>query len=449
MANVPASIEAEEALLGSILLYPQTQTLVFDEALQISDFFDEKHKKIYDAISQLQKQQNPIDAQSVITRLSDTQKLDKAGGMEYIFHLTDVAISSSNSAYYLTLIKEKSLLRKMIEVCENIREKCYQQQYSPLDVLNEAETKITEVSRERKTTEFISSKQAISQVIERINELQSSKQITGVPSGFKYIDKVTNGFQNGDLVIVAARPSVGKTAFALNIASKSATIFKKKVAVFSLEMPAIHLAMRMLAAKASVDSEKIRTGKNISNQDWAKIDRATKDLSTASIYMDDSSVIKVNDVFAKCSKLKESNGLDLIIIDYLQLIAPSTSHGDNRQQEVSEISRSLKQLARELNVPVIALSQLSRSVEKGEKGKYPVLSDLRESGAIEQDADLVMFLHRDKAANENEDGTRKDTQDIKVLIAKHRNGALANIDLAFQSKYNQFIDKEKVEGEDE
>ncbi|MGN1399246.1 MAG: replicative DNA helicase [Erysipelotrichaceae bacterium] len=451
MANVPASIEAEEALLGSILLYPQTQRLVYDEGLTVSEFFDGKHRKIYDAILSLNQQQKPIDAQSVITRLSDTQTLDMVGGTEYIFHLTDVAISSTNSAYYLSTIKEKALLRKLIEVCENIKDKCYQQQYSPLDVLNEAESKITEVSRERKTTEFISGKQAIKQVIDRINQLQNTKDLTGIASGFKYIDKITNGFQNGDLIIVAARPSVGKTAFALNVASNVATVSGKKVAIFSLEMPAIHLGSRMLSAKASVDSEKIRTGKNITNQEWVNIDRAINAFSNSSIYMDDSSVIKVNDIFAKCRKLKENEGLDLIIIDYLQLIAPSTSRGDNRQQEVSDISRALKQLARELNVPVMALSQLSRSAEKGggEKGKTPVLSDLRESGAIEQDADVVMFLHRDKAANENEDGTRKETQEIRVIIAKHRNGALGSVDLAFQSKFNRFLNKEKVEGEDE
>lgn len=444
MANVPASIESEAALLGSILLYPQTVQKVFDENLLVSDFFDERHKKIFSAILSLQAENKPVELQSVITRLSDKQDLDKVGGTNYLLYLTDVAISAENSSYFLSTIKEKALLRKMIEVCEDIKLKCYEQQYAAFDVLNEAESKITSVSRERKTTEFKKSKETFDEVIQQINLLQSSKSITGVPSGFKYIDSVTNGFQNGDLIIVAARPSVGKTAFALNVAANASTIYGKTVAIFSLEMPAVHLAMRMLSAKSSVESEKIRTGKNITNSDWTKIDEAISKFRRANMYMDDSSVIKVNDIFAKCRKLQQENGLDLIIIDYLQLVSPSVSRGDNRQQEVSEISRSLKQLARELSVPVIALSQLSRSVEKGEKGKYPQLSDLRESGAIEQDADVVMFLHRDKEKNENEDGTRKDTQDIKVIIAKHRNGALANIDLAFESKYNLFINKEKV-----
>ncbi|MDO4378196.1 MAG: replicative DNA helicase [Erysipelotrichia bacterium] len=448
-ANVPASIEAEQALLGSMFLYPQTIELAFDEDLQPSDFFNKENRQIYQVILELRKENKPIDVNMVITRLTDLQQLDAVGGAEYILHLTDVAISGSNSEYYLSNIKEKSLLRKLIEVCENIRVKCYEGQYAPLDVLNEAESLVTKISRERKTGEFVNSKDAFAEVIQRINYLQTHQEITGVPSGYTYLDQVTNGFQNSDLIIIAARPSVGKTAFALNIAVNAATRADKTIAVFSLEMPVIQLAMRMLAAKASVESDKLRTGKYITNQDWAKIDEAIDKLGKANIYMDDSSSTKINDIFAKCRKLKQENGLDMIIIDYLQLVTPSVNRGDNRQQEVAEISRALKQLARELNVPVIALSQLNRSVERGERGKYPQLSDLRESGAIEQDADIVMFLHRDNEKNQNEDGTRKDIQDIKVIIAKHRNGGLANIDLAFDSKFNAFYTKQYSGDENE
>ncbi len=444
-ANVPASIEAEQALLGSMFLYPQTVQLAFDEGLQVSDFFDEQNKRIYSTILALQNENKPIEVNSVITRLSDLQQLDSVGGTEYILHLTDVAISGSNSEYYLSTLKEKALLRKMIEVCEQIRVKCYEGQYAPYDVLNEAESLITQISRERKTTELTKSQDAFNELINRINYLQEHQQMTGVPSGFTYIDKVTNGFQPGDLIIVAARPSVGKTAYALNLAANAAVKYSKKVAIFSLEMPVIHLAMRMLSATANVESEKIRTGKYISNKDWAQIDEAVTKLKNAQLFMDDSSAIKMNEIFAKCRKQQQETGLDMIIIDYLQLVTPSVSRGDNRQQEVSEISRSLKQLARELKVPVIALSQLSRSVEKGEKGKLPQLSDLRESGAIEQDADVVMFLHRDSKENFNEDGSRKDDQTIKVIIAKHRNGSLANIDLAFDSRYNAFYTKKMGE----
>lgn len=447
--SVPASIEAEQALLGSMFLYPQTVQLAFDEGLQVSDFFDEQNKRIYSTILALQNENKPIEVNSVITRLSDLQQLDSIGGAEYILHLSDVAISGSNSEYYLSILKEKALLRKMIEVCEKIRVKCYEGQYAPFDVLNEAETLITQISRERKTTELTKSQDAFNELINRINYLQENQQMTGVPSGFQYIDKITNGFQQGDLVIIAARPSVGKTAFALNLAVNASVRFSKKIAIFSLEMPVIHLAMRMLSATASVDSEKIRTGKYISNQDWAKIDEAVGKLKNAQLFMDDSSAIKINEIFAKCRKQQQETGLDMIIIDYLQLVTPSVSRGDNRQQEVSEISRSLKQLARELKVPVIALSQLSRSVEKGEKGKLPQLSDLRESGAIEQDADVVMFLHRDNKDNFNEDGSRKEDQTIKVIIAKHRNGSLANIDLAFESKYNAFYTKQNTGEENE
>lgn len=446
--KAPASIEAEQALLGSMFLYPQTVQLAFDENLLVGDFFAEENRKIYQVILNLQNENKPIDTNTVITRLTDLHQLDEVGGAEYILHLTDVAISGSNSEYYLANIKEKSLLRKLIEVCENIRVKCYEGQYAPFDVLNEAESLITKISRERKTTEFVDSNAAFNEVIQRINYLQTHQEMTGVPSGYTYIDRTTNGFQNGDLIIIAARPSVGKTAFALNLAVNAATRASKSIAIFSLEMPVIQLATRMLAAKASVESDKLRTGKYISNQDWAKIDEAVNKLEKAQLYMDDSSSIKINDIFAKCRKLKQDNGLDMIIVDYLQLVSPSVSRGDNRQQEVAEISRALKQLARELQVPVIALSQLSRSVEKGGE-KYPQLSDLRESGAIEQDADIVMFLHRDSKENQNEDGSRKEVQTIKVIIAKHRNGALANIDLAFDSKYNAFYTKQNSGDENE
>ena len=435
--SAPASIEAEQALLGSMFLYPETFRLAFEENLQPSDFFSDSNRKIYQVIVSLNEEKKPTDVASVITRLTDLQQLDNIGGVDYIMHLTDVAITSANSAYYITSIQEKALLRKLIEVSENIKKKSYEDQYNAADVLNEAESMILKVSRDRKTTEFKTSKDAFDEVIANIMKLQKTGGMTGVPSGYKYLDNNTNGFQNGDLIIVAARPSVGKTAFALNIASNAAVTYNKTIALFSLEMPVLHLTNRMLSAKSGVDSDKIRTGRYLLNSDWARIDEAKGKLEKAKLYMDDSSSIKVNDIFSKCRKLKETDGLDMVIVDYLQLIQPSTSKSDNRQQEVSEISRSLKQMARELDVPVIALSQLSRAVES--KDRDPQLSDLRESGAIEQDADVVIFLHREKKATEeeNEDDNQRV---IKVIIAKHRNGSIGSIELAFDNATNAFID---------
>lgn len=445
--QVPASIDAEEALLGSIILYADALRLAYEENVTPADFYVEANRKIYQIIQSLQSENKPVDSTSLITRLADLQQLNSVGGADYISHLTDMAISATNSEYYIEIIKEKSLLRKLIEVTDRIKKKTFEGQYDALDVLNEAESEILKVSRERKTTDFKTSKETFNEAIKQINYLSQHKGMTGVPSGYEYLDKMTNGFQKGDLIILAARPSVGKTAFALNVASNAATRYDKTIALFSLEMPAIQLANRMLSAKSTVDSDKIRKGSGLSNDDWGKLDIAKNTLEKAKIYIDDSSVIKVNDIFAKCRKLQADEGLDMIIIDYLQLIAPSTSsRSDNRQNEVSEISRSLKSMARELNVPVIALSQLSRNVER-DKSRGPQLSDLRESGAIEQDADIVMFLNRGKEAEENSE-VRNSLNDIQVIIAKHRNGAIGNLVLAFDSKTNAFYTKEFNQNEE-
>jgi replicative DNA helicase len=436
--QVPASIEAEQALLGSLLLYPQTADLVYEEGLEPDDFFAEKNRRIFQEIQQLYKERKPIDVTTLITRLTDKQLLSSVGGAEYFGYLTDVAISSTNSDYYISIIQQKSLLRKMIEVTEGIRIKCMEEQYDPLTVLNEAESKIMEISRRRRTSDFTGSKETFDEVIKRLNEVAQNKSMTGVPSGYEHLDNITNGFQKGNLIILAARPSVGKTALALNIASNAACQ-NRTVALFSLEMPCVDLGNRMLSAKSTVDSNKIRTGRYLSNDDWAKIDEAKGILEKMPLYLDDSTGIKVNDIMAKCRKLQSEHGLDLIIIDYLQLVTANVTHADNRQQDVAEIARGLKQLARELDVPVIALSQLSRNVEQ--RDREPILSDLRESGAIEQDADIVMFIHRPKK-KDDEQQEENDYTDLKIIIAKHRNGPIGSIWLAFDNKTNAFYTKE-------
>ena len=435
--QVPASIEAEQALLGSLLLYPQTADLVYEEGIQPEDFFADKNKRIFREIQQLYNEKKPIDVTTLITRLTDKQQLDSVGGAEYFSYLTDVAISSTNSDYYISIIQEKSLLRKMIEVTEGIRIKCMEEQYDPLSVLNEAESKISEISRSRKTSAFTSSKETFDDVIKRLNQVSQTGEMTGVPSGYDHLDNITNGFQKGNLIILAARPSVGKTALALNIAT-NVSCRNKTVALFSLEMPYIDLGNRILASKSTVDSNKIRTGRYLSNDDWAKIDEAKSIMEKAPLYIDDSTGIKVNDIMAKCRKLQSEHGLDLIIVDYLQLISATNVHADNRQQDVAEIARGLKQMARELDVPVIALSQLSRNVEQ--RDREPILSDLRESGAIEQDADIVMFIHRPKKKDDEQE--TPGITDLKIILAKNRNGTIGQFWLAFDNKTNAFYTKE-------
>ncbi|MGI6608020.1 MAG: replicative DNA helicase [Erysipelotrichaceae bacterium] len=447
--KVPASVDTEEALLGSLFLYPETFRLAFEENLVSGDFFVPANKKIYQVMLDLNHEEKPVDVATVVTRLQDIQELNSVGGVDYIMHLTDLAISSANSRHYITNLKEKSLLRRLIEVSERIKQRSYQGQHDPIDVLNEAESLILSVSRDRKTTEFKNSKETFDELIERINELKDKSGLTGVASGFGFLDNITNGFQKGDLIIIAARPSVGKTAFALNIASETATKYDSTVALFSLEMPAIHLAMRMMAANSSVEISKLRKGRGIENDEWGRIDVAKNRLEKAKIFIDDSPTIKVNEIFAKCRKLKDNQKLDLIIIDYLQLIAPSVSKGDNRQLEVSEISRSLKQMARELEVPVIALSQLSRTVEKGKDRRRPILSDLRESGAIEQDADIVMFLHQAKEKENNKSSSKEKEREIELIIAKHRNGPTGSLLFSFETPINRFYAKMRTNIEEE
>lgn len=450
--NIPHSSDAEQALLGLMLSYSETVSRAYEESLQPSDFFIDANKRVFHSISKLYDERKPIDLTSVITRLSERSELDLVGGADYIMKLSDLAVSNVNAEYYINTIKEKALLRKLMDVSEQIKNRCVEGQENPYDVLNDAESLISKVSRERKTTDFIPSEVVMEQAINQIINLSKTKGLTGVISGFTYLDRMTNGFQKSDLIILAARPSVGKTAFALNVAVNAALKGKNSVAVFALEMPAIQLANRMLAATAKVDSNKIRTGQFLDNEEWGRIDQAREQLAEAKIYIDDSSVIKVNDIFAKCRKLQAEAGLDLVIIDYLQLISGSSSNRQSsREQEVSEISRALKQMARELNVPVIALSQLSRKVE--DAARDPNLSDLRESGAIEQDADIVMFLHAEKKEKKDDqpqqESSTKQLRDIKLIIAKHRNGSIGNLDLAFEGKYNIFITKERVHDENE
>ena len=440
--QLPSSLEAEQAILGGMLVYPKVVGDVKDHDLTADDFFNENHQRLFRTMTYLIDQGQPVEPVGLITRLNDTHELSLVGGADYILKLTENAISSANATTYIEVIKSRAQVRKLIETAQKIEAEGFENIKSLDELMDDAERKILDVTRQRRTTDFRSSGDILNTVMEKFQLLRSSKEkITGIKTGYVDLDHTTNGFQRGDLIILAARPSVGKTAFALNIALQSSLRNPGAVAIFSLEMPCEQLMQRILSAKSEVYGDKIRSG-YISNEEMVRIQEACSEIRKTKIYIDDSAVIKMGDIFSKCRKLKSEQGLDLIIIDYLQLIsASSRSNSDNRQQEVSEISRSLKALARELDVPVIALSQLSRGVES-RQDKHPMLSDLRESGSIEQDADIVIFLYRDSYQKKEEEAENA-VDPVDVDIAKHRNGATRRIQLMFSKNINAFFNPEK------
>ena len=438
--ELPHSNEAEQSLLGAMMIYPSVAAIAYDQGLEAKDFYLDIHKRIYTAMQDISDAGKPIDVTTLVSRLQDLEQLNLVGGADYIIKLSDTAISSANSSYYIEIIKSRAHLRRLIETAELIAEDGFDTASDLDEVMDKAEREILNVTRSRRATDFKSSRDVVSNVMQELMKLRSMEgHITGVKTGYTDLDRVTNGFQRGDLIILAARPALGKTAFALNLALNASFYNSGAIAIFSLEMPAEALMKRILSAKSAVESSKLRSG-NIRDDEFNKLNEAANELMATKLFVDDSSNVKISEVFSKCRKLRSEHGLDLVVIDYLQLISGSgRSSGDNRQQEISEISRSLKGLAREMECPVIALSQLSRSVET-RPDKHPMLSDLRESGAIEQDADIVMFLYRDeyynKDENSQEDAETTNTTDVD--IAKHRNGATGRIQLAFQKNISAF-----------
>lgn len=436
--QMPNSVDVEQSLLGSMLLYPESVRIAFEKGLVESDFYSNVNQRIFNVIMGIDNEKKPVEITGVVTRLTDLGLLQQVGGMEYLLKLVDMATSPANCEYYISLVQNKAILRRLIESAQEISEEGMDLSNDIEDVLDLAEQKILNVTRSRRTTDFRTGKQVVQVVLKELENLQQNRGLTGIPTNFERLDYMTNGFQRGDLIILAARPSMGKTAFALNLGLNAATIFDKTVAIFSLEMPSEQLVKRMLSSKGAVQGSKLKNG-YLDNRDWNNLYDAAQELQQAKIFLDDSSTIRMSDIFSKCRKLKSEHGLDIVIIDYLQLISGGKKT-ESRQQEVSEISRSLKQLARELEVPVIALSQLSRKTEQrpGED-KRPILSDLRESGSIEQDADLVMFLH-------SADYYKKDKPEIRsmqVIVAKHRNGAVGDVDLTFEPGISTFFNAAK------
>ncbi|MEG0822946.1 MAG: replicative DNA helicase [Erysipelotrichaceae bacterium] len=439
--QLPNAIEAEQAILGAMLIYPNVIRTVYDQALSKEEFYENKHQLIFNAMIELNDEGQAVDATTLVTRLNDTKKLEMSGGADYILRLCDCAISSANAIAYIELIQSKAQIRHLIETAEKIAKDGFDNNYDLDVILDNSEKLILDVTRKRRARDFKSSKEVVSDVMEELVKLRASEDsITGIKVGYHELDKVTNGFQRGDLIILGARPAMGKTAFALNLAMNAAQYNEGAVAIFSLEMPAESLMKRILSAKSEILSTKFRSG-NLKDDEFNTIYEAANELMMAQLYVDDSATLKVPEIFSKCRKLKSEHGLDLVVIDYLQLISSNgKSSGDNRQQEVSEISRALKALARELEVPVIALSQLARGVES-RTDKRPMLSDLRESGAIEQDADIVMFLYREeyytKEADAQDDPKHLDTTEVD--IAKHRNGQTKRLELGFQKSISRFF----------
>ncbi|MBM7567913.1 replicative DNA helicase [Paenibacillus sacheonensis] len=429
----PQNMEAEQAVLGAVLL--QTEALITAmERLRSEDFYLPSHQLIYDAMVELGESGQPIDLVTLMSYLQDRQQLEEIGGVSYLSKLANAVPTAANVDYYAQIVEEKSMMRRLIRTATNIVSDGYAAADDVGLMLSDAEARIMELSNRRSSSGFISIRDVLMEVFERVEHLYSNKGgASGIPSGFSDLDKMTSGFQRNDLIIVAARPSVGKTAFALNIAQNVGVRARETVAIFSLEMSAAQLVQRMICAESNVDAGRMRTGELIGD-DWEKLTMAIGSLSEAQIYIDDTPGITVADIRAKCRRLKKERGLGMILIDYLQLIQGRGKAGENRQQEVSEISRTLKQIARELEVPVIALSQLSRGVEQ-RQDKRPMMSDLRESGSIEQDADIVAFLYRDDYYDKESE--KKNI--IEIIIAKQRNGPVGTVELAFLKNFNKFV----------
>ena len=433
----PQNIEAEDALLGAILTNPMAIHKVADIIVP-SSFYNPSNKIIFEAMLVLLGKNLPIDIITVSNYLNEIDNLEKAGGRDYINELALNSITSSNVEYYAKIVEEKAIKRALINAGSEIVEMAYDEQ--PTDVvLDEAEKMIFSIAQDKTKNDLCSVGELVISTYEKIeNRYNNRDQMLGIPTGFYDFDNVTSGLQKSDLIILAARPAMGKTAFALNIAQNVALRAKEPVAIFSLEMSKEQLMQRLLCSEAEIDQQRVKTG-NMQANDWQKLTDAMNYFTDAPLYIDDTPGATIVDIRAKCRRLvNEHKKLGLVVIDYLQLMEGQKSQ-DDRFQQISGISRGLKSLARELNVPVIALSQLSRAVEQ-RNDKKPMLSDLRESGAIEQDADIVVFIHREEYYEpENVENKGKAT----IMIAKHRNGPTANIDLLFQANITKFKNKTK------
>ncbi len=435
----PQNTDAEASLLGAILIDSDAIVRIAD-SVRVDDFYDERHQRIYEAIKKLYEKHSPIDVLTLSNQLKEDSFLDIVGGASYLTDLTNYVPTAAHVEHYAEIVSQKAIRRRLIKASQDITGLGFDETKSVQDLIEEAETQLFQVSQQHVKQDISSIEDILAESFERLDELHKDKgKIRGVPTGFKDLDNILAGLQRSDLIIIAARPSMGKTALSLNLAHSIATKAEQPVLVFSLEMSKEQLVDRMLSMESGVDAWNIRTG-NLSDADFEKIGQAMGTLSEAPIYIDDSAGITVSDLRTKARREQHQRQLGLILVDYLQLMSGGARFGGdgNRVQEISEISRGLKAIARELNVPVIALSQLSRSVES-RSPQIPQLSDLRESGSIEQDADVVAFIYREDYYNPDTD--RKNITDI--LIKKHRNGPVGNVELYFDKDKQRFKSLDK------
>ena len=447
LKSLPNNLEAEESVLGACFLSKYALQKAC-ETLTEDSFYSEKNARIFGSLSRLMEQKIPIDITTVTTDLKNKKVLSEVGGVEYLTEILNFVPTATNIDFYIKIVEDKAILRKLIETATDIASTGYEVDEDVNDTLDNAEKQILSIVKNRRSSEFKSIKEVLIKTESDLERLAETKgEITGLATGWYDFDKITTGLHENEFIIVAARPAMGKTAFALNMATHIAMNSKKSVALFNLEMGAEQLALRILSSVGQIEGFKMRTG-NLLNTDWKRLNEATSQLTDTNLFIDDTPGITIGEIRAKCRRLASSEqGLGIVIIDYLQLISGGKNYGSNRQQEVSDISRSLKTLAMELHVPVIALAQLSRSVEARED-KRPIMSDLRESGSIEQDADIVSFLYRDDYYNK--EARREDSSSIsELIIAKHRNGPTATIELLFKKDTSTFLSLKKEEKEAE
>ncbi|MDF2547720.1 MAG: replicative helicase [Anaerosolibacter sp.] len=432
----PHNIDAEQSVLGAMIL-DREAIITASEIIRGDDFYKEAHKEVFDAIIDLYNRNEPVDMVTLSEELSQRQILDAIGGISYLASLSSAVPTTTNVKYYSKIVEEKAILRRLIKASSEILDKGYQAEDELNSILDLAEKNIFNISQSRSQEGFSPIKEILLESFNKIEELYQSKGgITGITTGFSDIDRKTSGLQRSDLILVAARPSMGKTAFSLNLVQNAALKGGAAVAVFSLEMSKEQLVQRMLSAESHIEIQKIRNG-TLSEDEWPRLAKAMGPLAQAKVFIDDTPGITVMEMKAKCRKLKMEHGLDMIMIDYLQLMS-GDGKVESRQQEISAISRNLKGLAREMDCPVVALSQLSRAAELRADHR-PILSDLRESGAIEQDADIVMFLYRDEYYHP--DSEKKNIGE--VIIAKQRNGSTGTVELAWLGQFTKFVNLEK------
>ena len=435
----PQDVEAEKSLLGAIMLSDDMMAEVL-MIIRPDDFYEERHRLIFKAMSDLYDQHRPIDLRTLTAELKQQKKLKEVGGAPYLVELSNFVPAASHAKAYAEIIERASTRRKLIKAGSNIAEKAYEEDANVDDLIGEAERELFEVSDKIVKSDYVPMDQLLAEAMERIAELQQNKGVLrGLKTGFTDLDKKTAGFQKGDLVIIGARPAMGKTTFAQNLAYNIANINKKGVLFFSMEMAANEIVDRIISDIADVDNWRMRTG-NLSDEEFSRVGDALGEIDELPIYIDDTSAMTIAELRNKARRAMHDHDIGIVIVDYLQLMAGSDRYAGNRVQEVTEISRGLKILARELEIPVVALAQLSRNVT-GRDDPRPVLSDLRESGSIEQDADLVMFLHRVDYYKKPEE---EDTNITELLIRKHRHGAIGLIELYFDGAKSRFMSLDKT-----